>query len=46
VAQHTRHFYNPDGSYAGCTVPHGAAQTNYNYRNGLPRAITPVDTSD
>ncbi len=46
VADHTRHFHFPDGSYAGCTVPHPGGESNYAYRDGLPRAIAPVDTSD
>jgi phytanoyl-CoA hydroxylase len=46
VETHRAHFHTDDGSYAGCTVPHGeAAQANYAYREGLPRRITPVDTS-
>jgi phytanoyl-CoA hydroxylase len=46
VEQHRRHFHFDDASYAGCTLPHGEARTNYAYRNGLIREITPVDTSD
>ncbi len=46
VEDHRAHFHFEDGSYAGCTVPHGdAAGSNYSYRNGLPREIAPVDTS-
>ena len=46
VETHRAHFHDEDGEYAGCTVPHGvAANTNYNYREGLPREIVPVDTS-
>ncbi len=46
VATHRAHFHGDDGEYAGCTVPHGeAANTNYHYREGLPREILPVDTS-
>jgi len=46
VQTHQAHFHDEDGAYAGCTVPHGAdANTNYNYREGLPRVIVPVDTS-
>ncbi len=47
VETHRTQFHNEDGTYAGCTVPHGeAANTNYNYREGLPRRITPTDTRD
>jgi phytanoyl-CoA hydroxylase len=45
VEQHRLHFHDEDGNYAGCTVPHGDMASNYVYRNGLPREITPVDTS-
>jgi phytanoyl-CoA hydroxylase len=46
VEDHQAHFHFDDGSYAGCTVPHpGLGSGNYSYRNGLPREITPVDTS-
>jgi phytanoyl-CoA hydroxylase len=45
LEQHRRHFHFADGSYAGCTLPHGDGRTNYTYRNGLIREITPVDTS-
>ncbi len=46
VETHRAHFHDDDGEYAGCTVPHGEdANTNYNYREGLPRTIVPVDTS-
>lgn len=45
VEAHRKHFHDDDGEYAGCTVPHGQAETNYNYREGLPRAIAVVDTS-
>jgi phytanoyl-CoA hydroxylase len=46
VEDHARLFHDERGEYAGCTVPHGeGAQSNYQYRNGLPRAIVPVDTS-
>jgi phytanoyl-CoA hydroxylase len=46
VETHRAQFHTEDGAYAGCTVPHGeAANTNYNYREGLPRRITPTDTS-
>jgi phytanoyl-CoA hydroxylase len=47
VEEHRALFHEEDGTYAGCTVPHGeGAQTNYDYRSGLPRTIVPVDTSD
>jgi phytanoyl-CoA hydroxylase len=47
VADHARHFHFDDGSYAGCTVPHADGPPgNYAYREGLPRPIVPVDTSD
>jgi phytanoyl-CoA hydroxylase len=46
LEEHRRHFHFADGSYAGCTLPHGDARTNYTYRNGLIREITPVDTAD
>ena len=45
VEQHRRHFQFEDGSYAGCTLPHGDARTNYAYRNGLIREVAPVDTA-
>jgi len=45
VETHRAHFHDDDGAYAGCTVAHGDAATNYNYREGLPREIVPVDTS-
>lgn len=45
LEQHRRHFHFADGSYAGCTLPHGDGRTNYAYRNGLIREITPVDTA-
>ncbi|MCW3475600.1 phytanoyl-CoA dioxygenase family protein [Limobrevibacterium gyesilva] len=46
VEDHQRLFHDETGAYAGCTVPHGdPAQSNYTYRNGLPRRIEPVDTS-
>ena len=45
VATHQAQFHDEDGAYAGCTVPHGAEGGNYSYREGLPRAIVPVDTS-
>lgn len=47
VETHRAHFHFDDGTYAGCTVPHGEAlQTNYNYREGLPRRIVPVETTE
>jgi phytanoyl-CoA hydroxylase len=46
VEQHRRHFHFADGSYAGCTLPHGEGRTNYAYRNGLVREVAPADTSD
>lgn len=46
VETHAAHFHFEDGSYAGCTVPHGEVETNYHYREGLLREIAPVDTSD
>ena len=46
VDDHAAHFHFEDGGYAGCTVPHGdAANSNYAYRNGLPREIVTADTS-
>ncbi len=45
VEEHRLHFHDEDGEYAGCTVVHGDAPSNYNYRNGLPREIEPLDTS-
>jgi phytanoyl-CoA hydroxylase len=46
VEDHGQLFHNEDGSYAGCTVPHGdPSQSNYAYRDGLPRQIVPIDTT-
>jgi phytanoyl-CoA hydroxylase len=45
VADHCQLFHDDDGQYAGCTVPHDPGTSNYAYRDGLPRAITPIDTS-
>jgi phytanoyl-CoA hydroxylase len=46
VDDHGQLFHNEDGSYAGCTVPHGdPSQSNYAYRDGLPRQIVPIDTT-
>lgn len=46
LEDHRRLFHDADGSYAGCTVAHAHLPGgNYAYRDGLPRAITPVDTS-
>lgn len=46
VETHRAQFHDEAGAYAGCTVPHGdAASTNYTYREGLLRLISPVDTS-
>jgi phytanoyl-CoA hydroxylase len=47
VEDHRGHFHFDDGSYAGCTVPHpDLPGGNFAYRNGLPREIAAVDTSD
>lgn len=45
VQTHRAHFHDDAGAYAGCTVAHGDAATNYDYREGLPREIVPIDTS-
>ena len=46
VDDHRQLFHDDAGTYAGCTVPHGDPRSsNYAYRDGLPRAIVPVDTS-
>ena len=45
LEQHRRHFQFADGSYAGCTVAHPElGPSNYAYRDGLPRAVMPVET--
>jgi phytanoyl-CoA hydroxylase len=47
LEDHRRHFHDEAGAYAGCTVPHAHLPPgNYAYRDGLPRAVVPVDTSD
>jgi phytanoyl-CoA hydroxylase len=52
LAAHQRLFQFPDGSYAGCTVPHKPASGapakpgGYIYRAGLERPIVPVDPLD
>jgi phytanoyl-CoA hydroxylase len=52
LAAHQRLFHFPDGSYAGCTVPHApephdpAKPSGYTYRAGLERPILPVDPLD
>jgi phytanoyl-CoA hydroxylase len=47
VEEHRRLFHDEAGAYAGCTVPHAHLPgATYVYRDGLPRAIEPVDTSE
>jgi len=47
LEDHRRLFHDADGQYAGCTVAHAHLPGgNYAYRDGLPRAVVPVDTSD
>ena len=46
VEDHRRLYHDAGGAYAGCTVPHGELPGgNYQYREGLPRVVVPVDTS-
>jgi phytanoyl-CoA hydroxylase len=47
VAEHQRLFRNPDGTYAGCTVPHEPAPPNaYWYRGALARPVVPIEPLD
>ncbi|MCX7381577.1 MAG: phytanoyl-CoA dioxygenase family protein [Alphaproteobacteria bacterium] len=46
VEEHRQLFHDAAGNYAGCTMNHPELPgATYVYRNGLPREITPVDTS-
>jgi len=47
LEEHQRLFHDENGAYAGCTVPHAHLPgATYVYRDGLPRAVEPVDTSE
>ena len=46
VEEHGRLFHDETGAYAGCTVAHAHLPGTYAYRDGLPREVLPVDTSE